>query len=124
MKEILTSFEKALARFGEALREPKTTISRDAAIQRFEFVIELAWKCVQKFLRQEEILCRSPKECLREAFKFGLVRDDPRWVEAFEDRNLTAHTYDEATADAVYGRLPRYRELFEELLTSLRVQKD
>lgn len=112
MKELFNSFEKSVKRFEEILKEEKSVKNRDSAIKRFEFTIELAWKCVQKFLREEEIICRSPKECLKEAFKFGLVEDDPRWIEALEDRNLTVHTYDESTADDVYSRLPNYLEIF------------
>jgi nucleotidyltransferase substrate binding protein (TIGR01987 family) len=112
MKEIFDSFEKSVQRFDEILKEEKSIKNRDSAIKRFEFTIELAWKCAQKFLRNQEIICRSPKECLKEAFKFGLVKDDPRWIEALADRNLTVHTYDEATADDVYSRLPNYLEVF------------
>ena len=110
MKEILNSFEKSLQRFEEILKAEKTIANRDSAIKRFEFTVELAWKCIQRFLREQKIVCRSPKECLKEAFKFGLIEDDPRWIEMLEDRNLTAHTYDEKTAEDVYARLFNYFE--------------
>ena len=120
-KEILNSFKKSLQRLEEILKAEKTVANRDSAIKRFEFTVELAWKSIQKFLRGEEIICRSPKECLKEAFKFGLVEDDPKWIEMLEDRNLTAHTYNEKTAEDVYNRLHGYlgilnalREKFKE----------
>ena len=119
MKEILVSFEKSLQRLEEILKEKETIANRDSAIKRFEFTVELAWKCVQKFLREQEIICRSPKECLKEAFKFGLIEDDPRWLEMFEDRNLTVHTYNETTAEEVYERLPNYLEIFSLLREKL-----
>ena len=124
MKEILASFEKSLQRFEEILKEEETTANRDSAIKRFEFTVELAWKCVQKFLREQEIICRSPKECLKEAFKFGLVKDDPKWLEMMEDRNLTVHTYNEITAEEVYERLPNYVEVFELLKEELNRQEN
>lgn len=114
MKELFASFEKSLQRLKEVLEE-ETTINRDAAIKRFEFTVELAWKCLQKFLREEGTVCRSPKECLKEAFKFGLVEDDPGWMEILEDRNLTIHLYDEKTVDEIYQRLPRYLTILEGL---------
>lgn len=120
MKELFDSFEKSVQRFEEILKEEKSIKNRDSAIKRFEFTIELAWKCVQKFLREQEIICRSPKECLKEAFKFGLVEDDPRWIEALEDRNLTVYTYDESTADDVYSRLPNYLGIFNFLRDKLK----
>lgn len=124
MKEIFASFEKSLQRLEEVLKEEKTIINRDAAIKRFEFTFELAWKCLQKFLREEGTVCRSPKECLKEAFKFGLVKDDPRWVEMLEDRNLTVHTYDEKTAEGIYNRLPKYLTIFDDLKKKLAANQD
>ena len=124
MKEIFTSFEKSLQRLKEILKEEETVANRDSAIKRFEFTVELVWKCVQKFLREQEIICRSPKECLKEAFKFGLIKDDPRWLEMMEDRNLTVHTYNEITAEEVYERLPNYLEIFELLKEELNRQKN
>lgn len=123
MKEIFTSFEKSLARFKEILKDEETVKTRDSAIKRFEFTVELAWKSAQKFLKEQEIVCRSPKECLKEAFKFGLVKDDPRWLRMLEDRNLTAHTYDEEVAEEVYGRIPEYLEILENLQKRLTEEK-
>lgn len=119
MKEILASFEKSLGRLGEVLKEERTITNRDASIQRFEFTIELAWKCIQKFLKGQNIVCRSPKECLQEAFKFGLIQDDRRWVNAFDDRNLTVHTYNEKLAEEIYNRLPQYLEILKSLKEKL-----
>ncbi len=119
MQELFDSFKNSVKRFEEILKKEKTVEYRDSAIQRFEFTIELAWKTIQKFLREEEIICNSPKQCLREAFKFGLVDDDPRWLKAFEDRNLTAHTYSEKSADKVYDHLPQYLEIFKILKENL-----
>lgn len=119
MQEIFESLKQSLERFQEILQEKKTVANRDSAIKRFEFTVELAWKTVQRFLREQEIVCRSPKECFQEAFRFGLVEDDPQWIEMFEDRNKTVHTYDETFADDVYGRMPRYLELLSSLRDKL-----
>lgn len=115
MKELLNSFKNSVERLDEILKDEKTVKNRDSAIKRFEFTIELAWKCIQKFLRDQEIICRSPKECLKEAFKLELIEDDARWIVMFEDRNLTVHTYDEETAERVFSRLPGYLEIFQKL---------
>lgn len=56
----LASFSKALERLQEVLREPESSILRDAAIQRFEFCFELAWKAVQHELRRQGNDCNSP----------------------------------------------------------------
>lgn len=113
MLEIFDSLSKSIERLKDILKEEKTIANRDSAIQRFEFTSELSWKMMQKFLRENGIVCRSPKICLEESFKYGLIEDDKRWIEMLKDRNLTSHTYDEETAEAVYERLPGYMELFE-----------
>ena len=113
------AFEQALQRFREALAERETPLVRDAAIKRFEFTFELAWKAAQRCLREQGILCRSPNECFREAFAFGLIQDNPLWIRMMEDRNLTVHTYNEQIAQKIYGNLKDYVPLYEELLRGL-----
>jgi len=43
----------ASARLREVLAQPENDVSRDAAIQRFEFCFELAWKAVQESARDD-----------------------------------------------------------------------
>ena len=117
--DALSAFGRALDRLREVLAEPETTVARDAAIKRFEFTCELAWKATQRFLRAQGIACRSPKHCLQEAFAFGLVGDDPLWIRMLDDRNLTVHTYDERLAQRIYENLKEYLPLFEQLRQAL-----
>ena len=109
------AFARALARLEEALREPATPIVRDACIQRFEFCFELAWKAIQAALRREGRDCTSPRSCFREAFKQRWIESEEGWTRLLADRNLTSHTYDEALAEAIYGRLPDHELLFAAL---------
>jgi nucleotidyltransferase substrate binding protein (TIGR01987 family) len=120
MREFFEAFSQSLTRFEEILKEPRTIANRDSAIKRFEFTIELAWKSMQKYLRDQDIVCRSPKECAKEAFRVGIIEDDPLWAHMFDDRNLTVHTYDEDTAQAVYHRLSQYVPVFKQLEHILR----
>ena len=117
--EAIELYEQALQRLAEALGEPESVLARDAAIKRFEFTFELAWKAAQRLLRDQGILCRSPRECFREAFAFGLIQDNPLWTRMMEDRNLTAHTYNEQVAQEIYTRLRDYVPLYDELLRGL-----
>ena len=119
MREILNSYKQSIERLIEILGQEKTVANRDSTIKRFEFTVELAWKSAQEFLRDQEIICRSPKECLKEIFKFGLIEDNPKWLLMFEDRNLTVHTYDEKTADEVYLRVSDYLPILNQLKDSL-----
>jgi nucleotidyltransferase substrate binding protein (TIGR01987 family) len=109
------AFARSVVRLEEALREPSTPIVRDACIQRFEFCFELAWKAIQESLRSEGRECTSPRSCFREAFKQGWIESEEAWTRLLADRNLTSHTYDEALAEAVYGRLESHRMLLASL---------
>ena len=116
----LTAFESALSRLTDALAQSKSEWVRDASIQRFEFTIELAWKAVARFARREGIECVSPRQAFRAAFKLGWIEDDDVWLAMVEDRNFTSHTYNEALAEQLYARLPRYQEALSQLLERLR----
>lgn len=120
MKDILISYEKSIKRLKQALRQRESTLARDASILRFEFTFELAWKSAQKALREEQVICNSPKSCFQESFHVGTVEDNQDWIAMLEDRNLAVHSYDEKLAQSIYKRLPKYVPLFEELLTGLK----
>ena len=116
------SFNQAVRRFSEALEAPETDLTRDAAIQRFEFCFELAWKVIQERVREEGLDCQSPKGCLKLAYKNGWIGEEAGWVAMLEDRNRTPHTYDEALAKDVYRRLSRYLPLFRALESALAAE--
>lgn len=97
---IIKQFEKALRRLDEVLKEPQNAIIRDSAIQRFEFSLDLAWKSVKAFLEEKKgIVCSSPKDCFREAYRQNLIEYDDSWIKFVDMRNETVHTYKEEIAD-------------------------
>ena len=111
----------ALSRLKEALNLPKSDIVRDSAIQRFEFTMDLAWKTVKTFLEEKKgLICVSPKECFREAYRQGLVSYDDEWIKLVDLRNETVHTYNEETAARIYGELPAVIRYFDELADKLK----
>jgi nucleotidyltransferase substrate binding protein (TIGR01987 family) len=112
MSNIFDSFKNSVDRFEEILGKEKTVANRDSAIKRFELTFELAWKSMQKKLREQGIVCRSPRSCFKEFFSVGFMKDDERWLDMIETRNSTIHTYSEKLADEVYKKLPEYLELF------------
>jgi len=113
------AFAAAIARLREVLKQPENDVSRDAAIQRFEFCFELAWKSIQERARDEGLDCQSPKRCFQVAFKTSWVENEQGWLAMLEDRNRTSHTYDEDLAKAVFRRLPNYLPLLDALLKKL-----
>jgi len=117
---IFGSYSQSLGRLAEILKEPKTVANRDSAIKRFELTFELAWKAAKTYLGSKGIICRSPRECFAEAFRLGLIADNPLWLKMIEDRNLSVHTYNEKLADDIYGRLKDHLQLFGELNDSIK----
>lgn len=113
----IKQFEKAVGRLKEVLDVPETDIVRDSAIQRFEFSLDISWKMLKAFLEEEKgIICVSPKECFREAYRQGLIDYDEDWISFVDMRNETVHTYDEDIAERIYSQLPDTLSHFEELL--------
>lgn len=113
-------FEQALGRLEEALARPEDAIVRDACIQRFEFTFEMAWKALQRYALAEGLECVSPRDCFRTGFRLGVIDKDARWMAMVEDRNRTAHTYDESSARTIYRALPEYAHLLRRLFERLK----
>ena len=92
----LRSFGAALDRLDDALAQPKTEWTRDAAIQRCEFTFELAWKAVATLAEAQGVDARSPREAFKRAFALGWIDEEDVWLRMLDDRNRTTHTYHEA----------------------------
>ena len=113
-------FDSVVTRLSESLSLPADGIVRDSAILSFELAYEAGWKCVQAFLREEGVEAASPRQAFAGAFRLGWVKDEVIWKEILEDRNLAVHVYREALADALFERLPTYRDQFIQLVEALR----
>jgi nucleotidyltransferase substrate binding protein (TIGR01987 family) len=125
LKDRMLSCRRAVATLDEILQMPASVIVRDASIQRFEYTFESLWKLLKAYLQEHEgIVCNSPKRCFREALRAGLltVPETDLCLAMTDDRNLTAHTYLETLADAIYRRLPPYRDVALLLLARLDEQ--
>jgi nucleotidyltransferase substrate binding protein (TIGR01987 family) len=113
-------FDSVVTRLSESLSLPTDGIVRDSAILRFKLSYEAGWKCVQAFLREEGVEAASPRQAFAGAFRLGWVKDEVIWKEILEDRNLAVHVYREALADALFERVPTYRDQFIQLVEALR----
>ena len=111
MKIDLSSLEKAIVSLSVAIEraqtQPGDDLICDGVIQRFEYTYELSWKMLKRVLEKmsanpAEIDGFSFKELLREGAEKGLIADIEPWLTYRHQRNITAHTYDEAKAQSVY----------------------
>ena len=120
LESLRKQFETALERLNRVLAEPRTEIVRDAAIKRFEFTFDLSWKTMRAFLDERKgISCNSTKECIREAYRQGLIEYDVLWIQMTDWRNRIVHEYSEEFADELYEKLPKLCELFKQMEMAL-----
>ena len=75
-------------------------------IKAFEYTFELAWNTLRDLLRsQGDATLLGSRDTLREAFRLGLIDDGETWMQMIQDRNLTSHTYNRPTADAIVANI-------------------
>ncbi len=96
-------FAKALLQLREAVmlaqQRPLSKLEEQGSIQAFEFTHELAWNTLKDFLEERGVQdLYGSRDATREAFKAGLIVNGEAWMDMIRSRNLTSHTYDEATA--------------------------
>lgn len=73
-------------------------LEKQGVIQAFEFCWELAWKLMKDYLQWQGMAdLAGARDATREAFRQGLIADGQVWMAMLQDRNRTAHTYNEAT---------------------------
>ena len=58
----------------------------------------MSWKTLKDYLEAEGFQVKGPHDVLKQAFQSEIISDGHAWIEALDDRNLTAHTYNEETA--------------------------
>jgi len=112
LAERLRTLGRALDRFAEALARDADAdpLVLDAAIQRFEFSIELFWRVLQTALLRDGIEAPSPRAALRAGYAQGWLAEEEAWLAMLQDRNRTSHTYRQELAREVFARLPAHLE--------------
>ena len=101
---------ESATRLADAVAQQESDLVRDATIQRFEFTFEVVWKTLKLYLERQGYECGGPRPTLKKAFAESLIPNPEEadvWLQMLEDRNLTAHAYDEALANRIYGRIVR-----------------
>lgn len=101
----ITKLETAFQRLEEGINSVKDDLDKDGVIQRFEFTFELLWKTVKVHLEDKGILCKSPKDCLQQAFKYGLITDELVYLNMLNDRNRTSHLYGQSTSEEIFNNI-------------------
>lgn len=108
-------FSRALGRLRAGAGEDpaRSDLVYDGVIQRFEFCFELGWKLLRSLLHHQGVEASTPRACIKEAFRAGILHDGDSWISMLEARNRTSHLYDQDAARDIY------RQIKEEFLTLL-----
>lgn len=104
------NFLKAFSQLQEAVdlgRERQLTrLEGQGFIQAFEYTHELAWNTLKDFLESRGAgNLYGSRDTTREAFRAGLIENGEAWMNMITSRNLTSHTYDEATAEKIISAI-------------------
>ncbi len=101
----IKKFRDSVESLKEGVDQAQDELDKDGVIQRFEFTFELLWKTLKIFLESEGIECATPKECLKSAFRVGLIENEQTALNMLEDRNKTSHTYDKEESQKIFKKI-------------------
>ena len=118
---------RALEKLHEGVAKGELTeMERDGLIQRFEFCFEIMWKCGKDYLLDREgLVVTSPKKVIRALYEVGLLNaeETESTLQMVDDRNMTAHTYDEKYAIELAERIKEYEKILQEMYRRMLKKK-
>ncbi len=122
----LNHFTKALSQLKEgvtlAQQRQLSKLEEQGLIQAFEFTHELAWNTLKDFLENRGVQnLYGSKDVTCTAFKAGLIENGEAWMEMIQSRNMTSHTYNEATAAQIASAI---RNAYCAEFETLRIKLD
>lgn len=115
------NFCKALSNLYEGLKlnEPYSVVEQTGIVGLFEICFEQSWKLMKAVLEDHgrfEDKIASPRAIIKIAYQCNMIKDEEKWLELLESRNILAHTYSDAEAVEIIRKLKTdYFGLFEEL---------
>ena len=121
------NFDKAIFHLENALQIINPDITQKAGIiQFFEISFELAWNMIKDYLEDQGFTdIKSPRTALKKAFEIGVIENGHDWMDLLQDRNLTAHIYDEQKATEMELLIKhKYFPILKALQNSFKLKKD
>jgi len=124
-----SNYKKALGKLEETVTSRKlaelSDLEKEGLIQRFEYTYELAWKTLQDLLKHKGYSeVSGPNPVLQQALKDGYIEQENHWRLLKKSREITSHTYNEATADSIAEDIyTTYFKLLKQLELRLEEEK-
>jgi nucleotidyltransferase substrate binding protein (TIGR01987 family) len=120
-----SDYNRALAQL-ETFADPPALNEREqqGLIKAYEYTFEFAWNTLRDLLRsQGDTTLLGSRDTLREAFRLGLIDAGESWILMIQDRNLTNHSDNRTTADAIAAQvLNNYLPCFQQLSQRLKLR--
>ena len=108
VKYIEENFVKDDSVSDEVLDSVLNEMIKEGLIQRFEYTHELAWNVMKDYAEyQGNPNVGGSRDAIREALQLRIIEDGDVWMDMIKSRNKTSHTYNEATAEEIYGKILR-----------------
>ena len=113
-----SNYRKALGQLEKfVVKGELSDLEEQGLIKAFEYTYELAWNMLKDYLEYQGVTnIIGSRDVIREAFKADLIAKGDNWMQMLQSRNLTSHSYNEATADEIVTAiLDDYFEAFKAL---------
>lgn len=125
LKNALNTFLKSMAlNLGCLNDELLVDTVKNGQIQRFEYSLELLWKFLKYFLKEDKgIIVGGPKDALRQYAQFSKLspKQIQETLEMIDSRNSIAHEYKDYIMCEVYPQLNRYLSLMELIFNEFEI---
>jgi nucleotidyltransferase substrate binding protein (TIGR01987 family) len=109
VKDGIQNLRKATNKLNDALLIPKDReLVAEGTIHRFEMVVELLWKTLERVLLYERVRLPigTPREVMQKGLSTGLLHNPIAWQSLLDKRNTTSHEYlDESFVETSYEEI-------------------
>ena len=120
---------KALDKSFDILKKLKPELSKDeyavfmsGVIKHFEMAYETAWKFLKLYLEVKFAFeLTSPKAVFRACYEYKILTVEVvnDLIKLSDDRNLTVHIYDQATAQEIFDRIEHHYKVLAEIIENI-----
>lgn len=102
---------------------------RDSIIQRFEYCTDTFWKYLNQYIKsifKIKISAPRPKIVLQESLDLNLITKEEFNIclDIIDDRNETAHGYNENLAEEICKQIPKYYETMNSIILKVSPTKN
>jgi nucleotidyltransferase substrate binding protein (TIGR01987 family) len=118
-----SNYRKALGQLEKFIVKGELShMEEQGLIKAFEYTYELAWTTLKDYLEYHGIYnITGSRDTIREAYQNNLIEAGEGWMKMIVSRKLTAHSYNEATADEISTAVfNEYFDLFKNLESRLQ----